>query len=160
MKTKTERQIQNKKNRASGKAFELKIRADLEKKGWIVFRNGNDVEEAKPKSSFEWEGGCVFKQAKMKWNFFTKRLMMTHSGFPDFICIKMFDSYKIHSTGEEGFSWEVQFVECKVNGYLKPEEMEKVRWILEQLKIPIFVASKGIKRGEIKYLEMHNDKKI
>ena len=35
---------QGKKNRASGKAFELKVRHNLEEKGWFVFKNSNNVE--------------------------------------------------------------------------------------------------------------------
>jgi hypothetical protein len=131
---------QGKANRAAGKRFELKVREDLEKNGWIVFRNSNDVEELISKNPLEWEGGCAFKQAKSKWNPFTKRPMMTQAGFPDFICIRK------RATG-----FEVQFVECKINGKLDKIEKEKIKWIWNNLKIFISIASKGIKRGEVIY---------
>jgi hypothetical protein len=126
---------QGKKNRASGKRFELIVRKDLESKGWIVFRNSNDVEEATSSNPLEWEGGMMFKQAKSKFNPFTHRPMMTQSGFPDFIVIK---------SEEEG--WIVQFVECKVNGILDKKEKQKVEWIRKVVKISVVVASK-IKEG-------------
>jgi hypothetical protein len=119
---------QGKKNRASGKRFELIVRKDLESKGWIVFRNSNDVEEATSSNPLEWEGGMIF-------NPFTHRPMMTQSGFPDFIVIK---------SEEEG--WIVQFVECKVNGILDKKEKQKVEWIRKVVKISVVVASK-IKEG-------------
>jgi len=53
---------QGKKNRASGKRFELIVRKDLESKGWIVFRNSNDVEEATSSNPLEWEGGMMLNK--------------------------------------------------------------------------------------------------
>ena len=80
---------QGKKNRAAGKRFELKVKEDLEKKGWIVFRNSNDVEWPDSNINLPPEERIgIFKQAKSKWNPFTKRPMMTQSGFPDFICVR------------------------------------------------------------------------
>jgi len=38
------KKTQGKKNRAAGARFELKVRHDLESKGWIVFKNTNNVE--------------------------------------------------------------------------------------------------------------------
>lgn len=124
----TDYKKQGKKNRAAGKRFELKVREELEKKGWIVFRNSNDVELGK------------FRQAKSKYNPFTKSLMMTQSGFPDFICISLM--------ADEQNNRAVLFVECKINGYLKPEERAKADWIKNNLKIPIVIVKKGVKRGE------------
>ena len=151
------------KSRAAGKRFESKVREDLEKKGWIVFRNTNDVEieinEDRIKKEIKRQvenAGCkligeievnppfkaTFKQAKSKWNPFKKCPMMTQSGFPDFIIL----------AGMEP-EFEVKFVECKMNGYLDKIEKQKVEWIKTNLKIPVIIASKGKKRGEIEYKE-------
>jgi hypothetical protein len=145
-------------NRAAGKRFELKVRADLEKNGWIVFRNSNDVQEIKSKNPFEWEGGCAFKQTTGHWNPFTRTIMMSQSGFPDFICIKegLFDTpmgIKMRLTPP---AFEIQFVECKggdkKHKYLSAKEKAKVEWIKNNLKIPVLIANKGKKRGEIEYV--------
>lgn len=146
-----ENRKRGKKARAAGKAFELKVRADLEKQGWIVFRNFNDVEWSEENINKAPEDRTgIFKQAKTKWMFnpVLKRMMPMglQSGFPDFICIKLseFDDEKY-----------AQFVECKAGDdkhkYLDKEEKEKCRWIKDNLRIPIIVATKGEKRGEIKY---------
>lgn len=148
MKTKAK---QGKANRAAGKRFELKVRADLESDGWIVFRNSNDVEfkDAERHGTIKnWWG--EFKQAKSKWNPFTRCVMTMQSGFPDFICLR--------DDGTESFdknilmtNFKPMFVECKTNGYLDKIEKEKVKWIKEKLKIPVFIACKGEKRGTIEY---------
>lgn len=118
---------QGKRNRAAGKRFELKVRADLESKGWIVFRNSMDVKDGK------------FKQTTGHWNPFTRTIMMNSSGFPDFIGIVI---------GPNG-SNQIEFFECKVNGKLDKIEKEKIEWIKNNLKIQVNIASKNGK--EIKY---------
>ena len=123
---------QGKANRAAGKRFELKVRQDLESKGWIVFRNSNDVIDEK------------FKQTTGHWNPFTHSIMTAQSGFPDFICIKAHDLSKPET-------YQVKFVECKLGKYLDKKEKEKCRWIIDKLYIKVMVAYKGDKRGEIIY---------
>ena len=143
MKTKAK---QGKANRAAGKRFELKVRADLESDGWIVFRNSNDVKQIDNKN-----GQTIrFQQTTGHWNPFTRTIMVSQSGFPDFICLR--------DDGTESFdknilmtNFKPMFVECKTNGHLDKIEKEKVKWIREKLKIPVFIASVGDKRGEIKY---------
>lgn len=134
---------QGKKNRAAGKRFEKKVEEDLESNGWIVMRFAKQVDLKQNK----------LINPKPHFNPFLKSISYAGTGFPDFICIKMFDNYKIQTTGEEGYSWLIQFVECKVNGTLSKIEKEKVEWILSNLHIPVFVANKGEKRGEIIYNE-------
>lgn len=76
---------QGKTNRRLGKAFEVLVRKDLEKKSWIVNRwnnNLNLIQEDIGEFNFE----CV--QSKPKFNPFTKSLMMNTSGFPDYVCHK------------------------------------------------------------------------
>lgn len=157
---------QGKRNRANGKAFELKVREDLESKGWIVFRNSNDVEF---ETFYDDEGFKIpyvggvkigkFKQAKSKWNHFTHSPMTLQSGFPDFVCIKQpFDksqsAVNFYNTPINGYitehkifnNFSVIFVECKTNGTLDKVEREKVEWIKNNLKIPVIIAIK-IKEG-------------
>jgi hypothetical protein len=47
--------------------------------------------------------------------------------------------------------WDIQLVECKMAGKLDKIEKEKVEWYKNVLKIPVIIASKGIKKGEIIY---------
>lgn len=137
-----------KKNRASGAAFERKVRNDLESKGWIVIKNPNNVIDDK------------FKQGKSKYNPFTKSLMMNSGGFPDFIAFITFGGTNILHTelGEiEGFHCIIG-IECKSNGYLSKKEKEKCQWLLSNnIFSKIYVAFKGKKRGEICYKEITID---
>jgi len=99
-----------KKSRASGANFELKVRRDLESKGWIVDKWTNNVNLEKQE----------IEPAKRKFNPFSK-VMTIGTGFPDFICFqKMGDYYKIIG------------VEVKKNGILDKEEKEKCKWYLDK----------------------------
>lgn len=154
-----DKKTMGKHSRAAGKRFETKVREDLEKDGWIVVRWDKNIEGTCPK---EHNLNCLtlppFKEGKLvrikpKFNPFTKSLMMNSGGFPDFICFKegLFDTpmgIKMRLTPP---AFEVQFVECKIGKYLDKTEKDKVEWIKESLKIPVFIASKGKKRGTINY---------
>lgn len=111
MKTKSEI---GKKNRKKGSAFELLVRKDLEKKGWIVIKNPNNVIEGQ------------FKQGKSKFNPFTKRIMMNSGGFPDFIAYRTMELTPI-----DEHHYEIIGVESKINGRLDREEREKAKWLIE-----------------------------
>ena len=124
---------QGKKNRQSGARFELKVRKDLESKGWIVAKwmNNVDLEENK------------FIQAKHKFCGFG-RPMAIGTGFPDFIVFSPVDSVRPKIAG----------VESKSNGYLDKTEKQKCKWLLEnQIFSKILIAKKGEKRGQIEYVE-------
>ena len=136
-----------KKSKAQGSAFELRVRKDLEEKGWIVDKFTNNVEfgsytgiggEFEPKKYNE----CILKdgtqvkspcakliQAKphMVFNPTIKRMipLQTSSGFPDFICFRVSDSIGPHNY------YEVIGVESKLKGELDREEKEKCRWLLD-----------------------------
>ena len=90
-------------------------------------------------------------QNRPKFNPFTKQLMMNSGGFPDYIILRRQTCANCiaHNFGECGF--DVRFIECKINGTLSKEEKEKIDWIKKELKIPVAIASKGEKRGDIKY---------
>ncbi len=52
---KTKKQIQGKKSKDAGRRFELKVRKDLEDKGWIVDKWSNNVEfKSNFKEQIEW----------------------------------------------------------------------------------------------------------
>jgi hypothetical protein len=122
------KQEQGRKNRRDGKSFELLVRKDLENKGFCVFRNSNDVVDG------------VFRQAKSKWNPFTKMPMTLQSGFPDYLVIKRQACGNCVAHGFEDCGWMAQFIECKKGKYLDKDEKEKVQWIISKLHIPVCVA--------------------
>lgn len=114
---------QGKKNREKGAEFELKVRKDLEEKGWIVYKNTNNVEFI--------EGIGKYVKCKAKYNPFTKSMMMGSGGFPDFFCSKR-NVYEKSIAGEVHYpTYEVIGVESKSDGYLSKEEKEKCKWLLE-----------------------------
>ena len=154
-----DKKIQGKKNRAAGARFERKVRADLESKGWIVDRWGNNVKLEV----------CKTLNGK-KINYITNFLPDAHHelvpakstrfrsnthGFPDFIA---FRDFAIPMCAGYEDCKEIMGVEAKSNGYLKPEERAKCKWLLKKkIFSKILIASKGNKRGEIKYKEVKNE---
>ena len=143
---------QGKKNRQSGQRFELKVRKDLESKGWIVDKWSNNVVEATSKNPFEWEGGLTIAPAKHKYRGPGIPMVMG-TGFPDFIAFQHPD-YPDYVNNLQ----EVIGVESKSNGFLTKEEKEKCKWYLENnVFSKILIASKGKKRGEIVYKEFKNE---
>jgi hypothetical protein len=142
MVTKEEKSKIGKKSRIDGAKFELVVRLELEKNGWVVIKNPNNVIEDKDNIKH-------FKQGKSKYNPFTKRIMMSSGGFPDFLAYKPINN-----------SYEIIGVESKINGYLDKEEREKCEWILEKkIFSKILVASK-VKNGRkvgVKYETFEKD---
>ena len=95
MKKQLTKSQQGRKSRRDGAKFEQDVRKDLESKGWIVFKNQNDVEfdtfyddEGFKMPLPEGVKKGIFKPAKSKWNPFTKRPMNISQGFPDFLCVR------------------------------------------------------------------------
>ena len=123
---------QGKRNRAAGARFELKVRKDLEDKGWIIdkWTNNVDLEEQK------------LVKAKRKYNPFMK-VMVIGTGFPDFIVFKF-----------EKKKYNVMGVEAKGNGWLERSEKGKSKFLLnKKIFSKILIAKKGKKRGEIEYID-------
>lgn len=139
-------------NRARGKAFELRVREDLEKTGWIVDKWTNQVvfgiKSGKKVLKGEVEGKPAqgyLVSCKPKFNPFTKSLMMNSSGFPDFLVFKPAIS---------NVMYELVGVECKMAKYLSEEERQKCDWLLQnRIFSKILIASPGEKRGQIIYKE-------
>ncbi len=150
---KINKKTQGKKNRAAGQRFELKVRKDLESKGWIVDKWSNNV-EFESNLKHELKGNYLTLKynkaklipAKRKYNPF-KKVMAIGTGFPDFVAFRT--SVDVRS---DKYYYDVVGVEAKSNGYLTKEEKEKCKWLLDNnIFSKILVASKGKKRGEIVY---------
>jgi len=166
MVTKEEKSKIGKKSRKDGSSFELFVRKDLEKSGWIVIKNPNNViEETKLVEDYAVHAGNnnwikrmepetkkYFKQGKAKYNPFTKNLMMNSGGFPDFIAYRTMEQTPI-----EEHHYEIIGVESKINGYLDKEEKEKCKWLLENKilsKILIAFKKKEGRKIKVEYEEI------
>ena len=113
-----------KKSRAKGISFELKVRKDLEEKGWIVDKWSNNVDLKVQKLT----------PAKRKFNPFS-RVMTIGTGLPDFIAFQLMN--------ETNKNYKVIGVEVKTNGYLDKEEKEKCKWLLKhKIFSEIWIAKK------------------
>ena len=126
---------QGKKNRASGARFELKVRKDLEEKGWTIAKWTNNIDLEKNQMI----------PAKRKYNPFFKALSVG-TGFPDFVGIK----------AEKGDKKEVIGVEVKARGYLDKEEKEKCKFYLDKCVFSKILIAKTIKNGRninIEYID-------
>lgn len=133
---------QGKKNRASGAAFELKVRKELEAKGWIINKWMNQVVPAQSSNPLEWEGGLTLAPAKHKFCGIG-RPMAIGTGFPDFIAYKP-------CSGNSCNGYKVVGVEAKSNGYLDKSEKEKIEWLLNNKIFEyILLAYKGDKKDKI-----------
>lgn len=135
MSTKKKNSIRGKKSRAAGARFELKVRNQLESKGWIVDKWNNNVylEEK--------------KLVKVKNKFLGPgKPMMLGAGFPDFVAFKL--------VRDKGKNYEVIGVEVRGGGWLNKSEKEKCKFLLnKKIFSKILIAKKGKKRGEIEYID-------
>ena len=158
-----DKKIQGKKNRQAGARFELKVRVDLESKGWIVDRWTNNVEflyDAIPKNKIPSKEEEKMMNFKNVGKLIKAKSFMGRSrtnGFPDFIAFKIAKipkGYAKRGTEDLEFIHEVIGVEVKSNGYLDKTEKEKCKWLLDnQIFSKIIIASKSKERGEINYKE-------
>ena len=146
----TDKKEQGKKNLEAGRRFELKVRKDLEEKGWIVSKWQNNVDltvsidlsQMDPNKKIL---GRALHNCPRLVPAKQGRFRKTSTGFPDFICYNLIF---------RGGSAIVDGVECKSNGYLSKDEKEKCKWLLQnKVFSQIFIAKKGKKRGEIIYEE-------
>jgi hypothetical protein len=147
---KLEKSLRGKKSRRDGAAFELRVRKDLEKKGWHVAKWSNNLEEVElvTKNPFEWEGGITYKMipAKRKYNPFMKALAVG-TGFPDFVI----SSYVCRDILYNQPTYFVVGVECKSNGKLDKAEKSKCAYYLrEKIFGEIWIAFKN-DAGKIEY---------
>lgn len=144
--------IRGKKSKAAGTRFELKVRKDLENKGWVISKWNNTVDLEKDK----------LVPAKRKYNPFSK-VMAIGTGFPDFIVfrprapeIQKIIGKNMKVCGSD----EIIGIESKTNGYLDKEEKKKAKWLLNNyIFSKIIIASRGEKRGTIIYKEFKENGK-
>ncbi len=144
---------EGKKARARGQRFEIKVRKDLEEKGWIVDKWTNNVVDG--------------ELVKVKNKFRGINIpMMLGAGFCDFICFMWTNDeedcgYELPS-GEwdrTRLTYQIIGVESKMNGILSKVEKEKCDWLLKnRIFSNILIASKGEKRGEILYTKFISKK--
>ena len=167
-----DKKTMGKKSRQAGARFELKVRADLEKKGWIVAKWTNNVEFYNDEDVHDLpftKGRLV----KVKNKFLGPgRPMMLGAGFPDFIAFRYLDVWDSFEHWEKKiqlkslFNWEkdkhiylkdlkaVIGVESKMRGLLDKQEKQKCKWMIDNnIFSKILIAQKGEKRGEIIYKE-------
>ena len=128
-----------KRSRAAGARFELKVRKDLEEKGWITDKWTKNVDLETRKTI----------PAKRKFNPF-KKVLGIGTGFPDFIAFRPV----VDPTEKKRFhNYNVIGVESKMRGILDKKEKEKCRILLENNTFKdIYLARKGEKLGEIEYI--------
>jgi len=116
------------KSKAAGGQFELRVRKDLEEKGWVVDKWSNNLEDGK------------MVPAKRKFNPFNK-VMTIGTGFPDFVCFQRMKDKLCKVIG----------VEVKMNGTLSRVEKEKCAWYLERgIFSEILVASKVKEKNRVR----------
>lgn len=139
------------KSRAGGGQFELRVRKDLEEKGWIVDKWSNNVDLEEPpldtSSDKDRTGRGKVVPCKRKFNPFNK-VMTIGTGFPDFVCFE-----------KRGELYKVVGVEVKMNGNLSRVEKEKCAWYLKnEIFSEILVAKKvQEKRGgkiRVEYIDV------
>jgi len=119
--------VKGRKSRKAGGDFELKVRKDLEAKGWTVAKWPNNIDLETKKVI----------PAKRKFNPFSKAMTLG-TGFPDFIAFQL--------VGER--TYNVIGVESKVNGTLSREEKEKCALLLKnKIFNEIWISEKNEKRG-------------
>lgn len=116
---------QGKLNRLAGARFELKVREDLEKMGWVVSKWMNTVDYEKNK----------IIPSKRKFNPFFKT-MTIGTGFPDFIAFKK---------TENGF--DVIGVEVKSKGLFDKIEKGMALWLLKNKIFSRILIAKKFQEG-------------
>lgn len=129
METQEERKKRGKKSRNSGKKFEVKVRTDLENRGYIVCKWTNTVDLVNNK----------LIAAKAQFNPFFKRIVGEGSGFPDYIAFKKKDNNYVL------FGVESKKVEAK--NKLDKKEREMATWLLDNDIFPKIYVAMPIKKG-------------
>lgn len=118
-----ERKKIGKKNRINGANFERKVRSELEKKGWIVARWTNQLEEGK------------IIPAKVNFRFGNR-----NNGFPDYI------AFKINLQTSQTISFRIVLIECKLNAVINKEELAKINLLQDRYLLEVRVAFKEGKK--------------
>ena len=156
------------KSKASGSQFELRVRKDLEEKGWVVdkWSNNLDLEEGKIVPCKR-----VFKKFAVD-----KGVMTIGTGFPDFVAFqkmdlsenRRFSDYKslptdvaddlIHDDSEKDSlsqntanRYKIIGIEVKIGGKLDRTEKKKCSWYLSnEIFSEILVAKKVKEKNRVR----------
>ena len=133
-------QKKGKASREAGARFELKVRADLEDKKWIVDRWSNNVDLENQK--------IIPAKKKWKYNPFRKIMMpsVQSTGFPDFIAFQLLNKDRYQVIG----------VEVKSNGILSKTEKQKCKFLLDKKIFSQILIAKKKKLGrkiEVEYID-------
>jgi len=143
---KKEKSAMGRKSRAAGARFELKVRKDLESKGWITDKWTKNVDLDK------------MEVVAARRPFIPGRgFMGIGTGFPDFIAFKQIVGRK-----EDDFhAYKVIGVESKSTGVLDKTEKEKCFFLLEQNVFKnVLIARKGEKKGSVEYVNYETGKVV
>ncbi len=118
-------------SKSSGGAFELKVRKDLEEKGWIIDKWSNNL-----------EGGKIIPSKRVFRKFNASMGVMTiGTGFPDFVAFQKMENDLFKVIG----------IEVKMNGTLSRAEKEKCAWYLENgIFSEILIAGKVKKKNRVR----------
>ena len=142
---KKEDEERGKKSKRSGGQFELRVRKDLEEKGWIVDKWSNNVDLENGKII---PVKRVFKKFKAKEEIRTVGTIGT--GFPDFIAFQLMNDKKYKIIG----------VEVKINGLLGRIEKEKCKWYLENKIFSEILVARKLKEKNRVRVEYNNVSEI
>lgn len=176
MKKKIDYKKQGKRNLEAGRRFENKVRKDLESKGRIVSRWGNNVEFGIIDEVKDFDGKNIpkkgnvtltaekGKKVKVRNERYDGKLIpakqgkfrKTSTGFPDFVVWHKGLNSEVEKQieGKHHNCVGIFGVEVKSDGYLSRIEREKCRWyLINHIFIKILIAKKGKKRGEIEYID-------
>ena len=126
-----------------GSQFELRVRKDLEKNGWIVDKWSNNLEITKcDNCDGDFSGDIKLVPAKHKFRGIGIP-MAIGTGFPDFM------AYKFVTNDIKKLA-EVIGVESKLTGELDKKEKRKCRWLLDNgIFSKILVARKTKMKNRI-----------
>ncbi|MFH1521516.1 MAG: hypothetical protein ABIF18_01005 [archaeon] len=120
-------------SKSSGGAFELKVRKDLEDKGWIVDKWSNNLS---PEENKIIPAKRIFRKFNANMG-----VMTIGTGFPDFVCFQKMN----------GELYRVIGVEVKMNGTLSRIEKEKCKWYLDnKIFSEILIAGKIKEKNKIR----------
>ena len=110
-----DKQLQGRRNKRVGAAFETKTRKFFEEQGWIVSKWQSNIDlqtdEFKPAGN----------------HYIPGRGLTMGKGFPDFVMFKPHEA-----VFNEMRLYPLQFVECKTNNILSKEEKMKMQVIKEK----------------------------
>ena len=128
-------------SKSTGGIFELRVRKDLEEKGWIVDKWSNNVD-------LEAEIMGPAKRIFRKFNA-NMGVMTIGTGFPDFIAFQKMENNLFKIIG----------VEVKMNGTLSRVEKEKCSWYLKKGIFSEILVARKIKeknRVHVEYIDVED----